>query len=139
MTPAHLHLAEIDSDLGGLDRLVRQHLQDGLEVRDRLVVRTGALGLLGSEPTVANASLAPADRRRRAEVAGQFGIHGSLIRLVDLFERLGDAQVQCRLHRRRHHLLDRVAHERMDELVRQQPTADADEEPAVDELVEPGS
>ena len=41
--------------------------------------------------------------------------------------------------RRRHHLFDGVADERVDELVGQQMAADADEEAAVDQLVEPGT
>ncbi len=139
MTAAHLHEPEIDEHLGGLDVVIRQHPQDCFEVRGRLVVRARALGLLGSEATEVDGSVETSDRRRRAEVASQLCIHRALIGLVDLLERLGNPQVEHRLHRRRHHLLDRVTHERMDELIRQQTTFDTDEEPTVDELVEPGA
>ena len=139
MAFAHLHLAEFDLQFGRLDGLAGQEAENRLELRDRFVVRTGALCLHGCQAAVGHTSLQPSDGRSGAEVPGQLGIDRSPVRFIDLFERLGDPQMEGRLHRRRHHLDDRVANEGMHELVRQQMTPDADEEAAVDQFVEPGT
>ncbi len=135
---AHLHLAEIHEHLGRLDVDDRQQTQHGLEVRNGLVVGPGALGLFGRETAVAHPALRTRARNGCGcgEVAGQLGVHGAQIGVVELFERLGDPQVQTGLRGRRQHFFDGVAHQCVHELVRQDVPAHADEESVVDQLVE---